>query len=718
MSQQPGWFKRAKVELCYTDTGGTFTDTFIVDENGDFVVSKAPTTPEDISIGYFQSVEVAAQQLGMDLEDIYSQLSIIGYGATVVLNTILTRKGVKTGVIITKGFEQILLMERGKQTWTEYDLVDRIHARTHRHTIPIVPFELIRGVTERIDCLGKEVIPLYEQEVIEAGNYLIDQGVEAIVVCLLFCWQNPMHEKRAEELLKNLLQERGKEVPIYLSFEVSPVMRELSRLNAAIIEAYATPSSKKALGKIEERVKSLGYKGSLQIMQSSGGLASVSAVKMVETLQSGPIGGLIGGQYIGNIYGFDNIITTDVGGTSFDVGLVTGGVITIDREPVCARMILGVPIAQINSIGAGGGTMARIDPLTGRLLVGPESAGAMPGPVCYDQGGDMPTVTDANLVLGYYDPDYFLGGKIKLNVEKATRVMKEKIADPLGISVVEASTGIKDILDVKMKEAIRGMVISRGHELSEYYLLSFGGAGPAHVAGYTDGLPIKGIMMFPYSAVFSAFGAASADFEHRYSRAINIIVPPYSSDEIKRECAQRIDKVWSQLEETALGYLKKEGFKEEKIHFRHLAMMRYGRQLDDLIVTSPVSKIKDASGWDKLIAAFETMYENIYAKAAKYPQAGYEIVEVGLVAKVPKVKPKLRKYSLESEIPPPSALKGKRDCFFKGEAFPNVNIYEWDSLKPGNRIPGPAIVENPVSTLVVPPQRAMSIDEYLTCWLH
>ncbi len=703
--------------LCYTDTGGTFTDTFIVDSLGDFVVSKAATTKEDLSKGFFSSVELGGKALGLTMEGLFSQLQVVGYGTTQVINAIINRRGVKTGLIITKGFEHILLMERGRQTYTGYDYVDRIHTLTHRHTNPLVPYQLIRGVTERVDCFGKPIVPLYEHEVRQAARELLELGCEAIVILLLFCWLNPEHERKAREIVLGVAREMKKEVSVYISFEISPVTRELNRLNASIVEAYTTPFFKAAVGRVEKQIGEYGFKGTLQIMQSSGGLAAADYVKVVETLESGPVGGLIGGQYIGKIYGFDNIVTTDVGGTSFDVGLVNKGIITVDREPVVARMLMGVPMAQVNSIGAGGGTIARLDPLTGRVQVGPESAEARPGPVCYDLGGEQPTVTDADVILGYIDPDYFLGGQIKLNKEKALAVMKEKIADPLGLEVVDAAAGIKELIDIKMRDAMVGMVMSRGYDINEYYLLGFGGGGPTHVAGYSEGVPFKGVMAFPYSAVFSAFGAASADYKHNYTLATNIVIPPMASDSLKMEDGQLINRAWEELKQKALVQMKKEGFEEKSVSFIHQAMIRYGRQLDDLIVTSPVEMIESTGDWDALIAAFEAAYEAIYTKASKFPQAGYEIFEVGLVATVPKIKPLLRKYGLGSEAPPTRSLRGRRGCYFGGQ-WVEAPVYDGHALTAGNRIKGPALVEFTTSTFVVPPGKETYVDEYLTFWLR
>lgn len=708
---------KRKYELCYTDCGGTFTDTFIVDSNGDFIVAKAPTTPADISEGFFNSIANASQMAGISMGELCSGITVMGFGSTVVINTVLTRKGVKVGAIVTRGFEQVLLMERAKQSWTEYNHQDGIHWKTHRHTKPLVPYTLTRGASERVNSLGQIVVPLYEDQVVEGARALLEQGVEAIVVCFLFSWQNPIHERRAGEIVAEVAQSMGRDVRVYLSVDVNPVLRELSRLQSTIIEAYTTPRFRESLGKMEAQLKTHGFRGDLQIMQSTGGLAPARLVKVVETLESGPVGGLIGGQYVGQVYGFDNVLTTDVGGTSFDVGLVRGGMFSINREPICARMILGIPMAELTSVGAGGGTIARIDPLTGRLGVGPDSAGADPGPVCYDKGGEHPTVTDADLVLGYISPGYFLGGRIQLNKEKATEALQRRIAGPLGLSAVEAAAGIKELIDVKMRDAILALVVGKGVEVRQYHLLAFGGGGPTHVAGYTGGIPFQGVMVFPYSAVFSAFGAAAADYEHRYIRATNIVVPPYARDEVKQDLGAKISRLWEMLEEEARSQMTREGFGEDQVRFKRLAMIRYARQLDDLIVTSPLPRINAAADWDVLIAAFENLYEQVFAKGAKYQQAGYEIFEVGLIATVPKIKPKLAKYALKGPTPPDEAQKGHRPSWFNGD-WTETGVFEWDLLQPGNMVEGPAIVENRTTTLVVPPGMRADVDQYLTVWLR
>lgn len=703
-------------ELCYIDVGGTFTDAFLVDADGDFVTAKAPSTPSDVSKGFFRAIERASDEMELPVRETLSGLRVLGYGATIALNTVLTRRGGTPGLIVTRGFEHLLTMGRGKQSWTELDRPARIHPVTHRMLEPLIPFERVRGVTERIDCLGAEQIPLYEDDVRAAVGELLDEGADAIVICFLWSFLNDAHEARAAEIAREVIAERGADAAVVTTNEVSPVIRELPRANAAVFEAYAGPLVRRAFANLESELSTNGFDGELQVMQSAGGLAPARTVKVVDTIQSGPVGGLVGGRYIGELYGFQNIITTDVGGTSFDLGLITGGKVSVNREPTVGRFVLGVPIAEVISIGAGGGTMAGLDPLTGRLVVGHESAGADPGPVCYRRGGTEPTVTDANLVLGYLNPNRFAGGQMELDTEASRNALREKIAEPLGLSVEEAAAGIRRIIDTRMRESIHGLVVSRGFDISEYHLLAFGGGGPGHVAGYTDGVPLAGILMFPYSSVFSAFGAAAADYEHRYTHSLNLVVPADATDDDKLEVGRRITETWERLREQGREQMEAEGFDPAELEFRALAMLRYGRQLNDLEVTSPVERIDTVADWQALIDAFEEQYSQTYSRAARYPQAGYDIFEVGLVVTAPKIRPTLPRFELVSETPPEEAKRGTRLTYFDGE-WRDTPILALDEMKPGNRVEGPAVIENPYTTIVVPPGREIWVDEYRSVWM-
>lgn len=704
-------------ELCYIDVGGTFTDAFLVDSEGNYATGKSPSTHGDIATGFFAAIEAAAAEWGRTLEDVLPSLRVLGYGSTVVLNAILTRSGGVPGLITTAGFESILLMERGKQTWLGLDRPSRLHPVTHRHNRPIVERRLVKGVPGRIDSRGREVVPLDVARVRAAATELLDADVDAICVCLLWSFLNEDHERRAAAICADVVRERSANARVLASVDVAPVIRELPRVNATLLEAYTGEIARGAFGGMQERLEARGFRGELQIMQSTGGLAPARHVRAVETIQSGPVGGVIGGRYLGQLYGFQNVITTDVGGTSFDVGLVTDGYVNVNREPSVARMLVGIPMVEILSVGTGGGTIATIDPLTGRLEVGPASAGSMPGPACFGRGGEAPTVTDADLVLGYLNPSFFAGGAIRLDVGAARRAVEGTVARPLGMTVEDAAEGIRTIADAKMRDAIAGLIATRGLDLSDYHLLAFGGAGPSHVAGYTAGLKLAGVLVLPFSPVFSAFGASSADYEHHHNRTVNLIVPPRADEDVLTDIGARMSAVWADLERQALDQMVREGFAADQVGFRHLAMMRYGRQLNELVVPSPASRISGSADWRGLVAAFEDIYARIYAVAAKYPQAGYEVLEVGLVGYVEKIRPKLRAGTVAGALPAADAVKAARPAWFDGR-WQQTTVWRLDRLEGGNVCRGPGIVEDATLTLVVPPGRLVRLDQYRNLWME
>jgi acetone carboxylase beta subunit len=702
--------------VCYTDVGGTFTDCFVVDESGEFVIGKAPSTPSDIAEGFLNALDEAQTSLGMTKSEFLGSLDVVGYGATTVLNSVITRQGGNPGLLITRGFEDLLLMERGKQSWIGLDRIDRIHPVTHRHLKPLIPRSRVWGVSERIDSVGNVVIPLREEDVRHGAEELLANAeVDSIVSVFLWSFLADQHELRAKEIVEKLVRDRGSDVEVFCSSEVSPTLRELPRANATTIEAYAGPSTLKALARLDGDLSEAGFDGNLQVMQSAGGLAPAAHVRAIDTAMSGPVGGLVGARYVGELYGATNLISTDVGGTSFDVGLITDGFVGVDREPVLAGLLLALPMMEVDSIGAGGGTIARIDSLTGRLQVGPESAGAAPGPVCYGKGGTEPTVTDADVALGYLS-GHFIGGRIEGDAEASRDAIRKNIADPLGLSVEAAADGIRQVIDARMREAVVGLVSVRGFALEDYLLLGFGGAGPTHLCGYTDGLSLKGVLTFPYASVFSAFGAASADYEHHYHRAVNVVVPPGATDDELAAAGARLSSGWERLEQQALEQMRMEGIDQGEITLRHLAMVRYGKQLNDMIVTSPVSRASSAAKLREVLDAFEELYAHVYAKGAQFPQAGYEVFEVGLVASAPKIKPMLVAHPFQA--PDPSgALIRKAPAWFNDGGV-DTPRFDWTLLQPGNVVNGPGVVEHPTTTLVVPPGRSARLDEYRTVWIE
>ncbi len=696
------------------DAGGTMTDMFIVDAQGGFSVGKASTTPHDESVGFWESLEDAFSYWGIDLSSSARQAvtpaQVAAYTGTTMLNTILQRRGRKVGVLITKGFEDSFTLERGFQKVAGYSYADRLHSVTHFANPPLVPKRHMKGITERTDLFGKEAIPLYEHEVRQAVRDLLNEGIETIVVMFLFSFVDPSHEQAAARIAKEVMTEVGHEVPILMSHEVSRIARELPRLNSVTLQAYAAEPVREHLFKIERRLTDQGFTRHLQTLLSYGGLCDIRYPRLYESMVSGPVGGIIGAGYLGEMIGAKNIVAADLGGTSFDVGLITEGTIPITRESEYARFILNLPMLTVDSVSAGVGMYIRLDPATKRITLGPESAGADPGPVCYDAGNEVPTIADCDLLLGVLNPDYYLGGKIKLNIEKAYRAVKETIADPLRTDVYEAAEGIIRLNESIMREHIKSAVFAHGYNPADYTLLTYGGAGPMHMAGFAEGLDFRDVITVPWAAAFSAFGCATAEYLHRYHKSVNVLVPSGTSDDFKMTVAEPMNKAWDELETEALAFAKQEGFEEAQVILRPFAFVRYGGQYDDLEVTLPTRRIGSPADFDRLTAKFEDVYTKVYALGARFPQGGFQILEVGLESTVPKIKPLIPRGVKASPKPSDSALKGKRRVYFSGK-WHDTPLFEMDKLVPGNQLEGIAIVEAPNTTLFVPPGKGIGLDE-------
>src|SRR5438132_6582845 len=579
-----------------------------------------------------------------------------------MLNTLLSRRGQRVGLLVTSGFEDLLLMNRGL-SWSGYGYSDTLHAVTHIHPEPLTPRRWIHGVTERIDMFGETVIPLYEAEVQQAARELLAAGVDAVAICFLFSYLNPIHERRAKEIVENTGRDAGREISVFLSSEVRPVMREQSRLNSLLIEAYAAAPVRQQLLKVEQRIHDYGFPNPLQTVLSYGGLSNVRYPRLHETLVSGPIGGILGAQYIAQLIGADNVMVTDMGGTSFDIGAITAGNVPVDPEPLLARFKLNLPTIALETIGAGSGMVVKVDPATRKVELGPESAGADPGPVCFGRGGLTATVCDCTVVLGYLNPDYFLGGRIKLDSAAALAAVKEQVTDPIGVDVYKGAEGVVRMLETRARDALKTVASARGLDTSDYLLMAYGGSGPLHVAGYTEGLGFKGILTFPFAAAFSAFGCVTADYLHRYTKSMHLYLAPVATDEAKLEVGAAINAAWEEMEKAALEEMKIEGRELGEVHVQHLAMIRYAAQLTDLEVESPVSRIHTTADMDSLMEAWEALYEKINSRVSKYSEAGYSIFELGVLARVEKVKPRFQKQELGSTSPSREAAKGTRNVF-------------------------------------------------------
>jgi len=693
------------------------TDTFIVDDRGGFVVGKAQTTPEDESRGLIRSAADALQQWGTTPEASFAHVAAGIYSGTAMLNRLLSRQGQRLGVIVSKGQEDYFLLERGVQTYLGFSYSDRLHVITHHHNDPIVPKSRMRGVFGRIDIFGEEVLPLQEQDVREMVRQLLDQDLQALCICLLNAYRNPAHEKETARIAQEVMEEKGGRVPLFLSSEYYPVRNDLPRLNTTVIEAYAAEPSRSQLRLVEKRVRECGGRFEVRVMAGHGGTVGMETRELARTLISGPIGGVLGARHLARHIGSENVVCTDIGGTSFDLALVTDGDCAIKPYPDMARFLLCIPMIQVDSVGAGTGSFIRINPHSGRIEIGPDSAGARIG-VCWPQGGvSTPTITDCSVVLGTINPDYFLGGEIRLDSESALDAIRTQIAGPLGIDVYQAAEGVIELFEETLKGHLASAVLSKGYAPSNYVLLSYGGGGPLHVAGYTRGLGFQEVLAPAWAAGFSAFGCACGDFEYRYEATTDLPVEPETPDEWKEALCSMLNARCDELQAKIEAEFHKTEHSGQSIRYRTLFRIQYMGQLNDLEIPSPTDRLATAGNLDALFDAFEETYGRVYARAAKSPELGFAVTQAIVTGCVDVEKPRLPEEPLSGSAPPEAACKGERNVYWKGE-WQKAGIWQMEALKSGNVLEGLAVVESPATTLVIPPGATAKLDAHRLFHLH
>lgn len=693
------------------DAGGTMTDTFLIDDNGDFVVGKSQTTPQDESIGFLNSARDAMKYWGLTVEEGFPQLRTGIYSGTAMINRLLERKGRRVGVLVSGGMEDYLRLERGIQTYLGYSYSDRVHLVTHHHNQPLVPRERIFGIRGRINVFGKEAIPLYTAEVRTAVEKLLDMQVESIVICFIFSYKNTTHEQLAKKIALEVLAERKVSLPLYISSELYPVRQDFPRLNTTLMEAYAAEPSRQSLQLVRQKTRDCGGNFDLRVMASHGGTISMDAKELARTLVSGPIGGVIGSRYLGNKIGVKNLACTDIGGTSFDIALVTDGEFAITQNPDIGRFLLNMPLVRIDSIGAGTGSFVRINPTSQRIEIGPDSAGYRVGMCWADSGLDTVSITDCDVALGYINPDFFLGGDITLDRQRAIDAVKTQIADKLGINVYQAAAGVVELFEDSLKNALLGQILGKGYGPESYTLLSYGGGGPLHVCGYSHGLAFDDILIPSWAPGFSAFGCACGDYEYRYDHTLDQPLLPSFDAAQRDKVAATITASWKILAEQVVSEFAKSGAERKAIKFKPAVRMLYYGQLNALEILSPLPEFKSGDDLQLLIDGFEDHYGRIYGNSARSPQFGYMVVGVVMSGSVDVDKPAL---PVETEVGArigSSAVKGTRQLYYRGR-WHTAQILDLDKIKAGNVVEGPAVVEAPASTMVVPPERTARLDQH------
>lgn len=684
--------------FCGIDTGGTFTDCVVMNERGQITIAKSPSTPKDFAEGFFNALEVAAAKLELTLPQLMQNTQLLLHGTTVGTNAIVQLKGVKTGLITTRGHGDALIIMRSVGRSAGLPIEKLLHVSRHQKPTPIIPRTLIQEVSERLDWQGDVFLPLNVEEARTAIQSLLSQQVEAIAISFLWGFVNPSHEL----MVKHMVQDMAPGLFVTCAHELIAKPGEYERTAATAINCFIGPGSSGYIQRVQERARQLGYQYPLLIMQASGGVATAreAAEKPVFTIGSGPVGGVIGSKFLADTLGHTNVIASDVGGTSFDVGIISNGQPLTSSETIIHQYTFFMPQLDIQSIGSGGGSLIWIDELSGTMKVGPHSAGADPGPACYNRGNEEPTITDANLILGYLNPENFLGGKFSLDKNSSLRAMQH-IADRLQMDVIEVASGAVQIVEFHMADLMRQMTVQRGLDPRDFMVYAYGGGGPVHAVSYARELGCQTVVI-PLGSVastWSALGIQSADVLHVYEKA-ELLIAPFDP--------QRMNVIFSDLEAKGKAQLKEDGIADDAVRFHRSVDMKFRLQIHRVEVPVPGGTLH-AHETAQLMQAFADKYEALYGKGSAFKEAGMEIgvFRVTAVGVIP--RPRL---SYQSQRTADMVVNSREVYWRELKRFAVTSVYDGAKLAVGVNLEGPAIIEMPETTIVLHPQSAGQLDEY------
>jgi N-methylhydantoinase A len=676
------------------DIGGTFTDTVVMTDAGVISSYKTPTTPESLLEGLLANLGEAAQERGLSPDRILDGIERIAHGTTAATNAYLERRGASVALLTTRGFEDVIFMQRQLGMTAGLSPAELTDYAKRSIPEPLCPRRLVFGIRERVDYAGVEVGRLREDDVRDACTAIRTAGVEAVAICFLWSFENPAHEQRAAEIV-------GEELPgVYLSVssELVPRLGEYERTATTLVNAYLGPRVSGYMDTLDERLGD----ANLLLLDSSGSVMTPAEAGRapVRLLLSGPSGGVTASRFLGAALGHRNVITFDMGGTSTDVGLIVDGEAARRSDMTLGKYHFLLPMVDVRAIGAGGGSIAQVEE-GGYLRVGPRSAGAVPGPACYGRGGALPTVTDADLVLGLIDPEYFLGGRIALDPAAARRAIETHVAEPLQLDVEEAATGIKRVVDARMGDLLRTVTVEQGHDPREFVLYAFGGAGPTHAPAFA--LDLVDELYVPASqSVHSAFGAVASDIALNLELAAPLRVSRTGGGaEVDGE---RLEQIFLGLEERAHERLAAQGVEEGQRTLIRVVEVRFTRQTK----TIPVRYHGSVA---RLLEDFLHAYAVRYSQDAIPETAGFELVTFVVDAQGHLPRPQLARRDFAGEE---AAARGTRRAFDAAQgSFVDTETYAGPDLRPGNRLAGPAIIEYPGTTVVVLSGQQARVDELL-----
>ncbi|PQV58829.1 N-methylhydantoinase A [Defluviimonas denitrificans] len=673
------------------DAGGTFTDFVLADKSGQVRLFKALSTPQDPTQAIRNGLGLITEELGVSAEHVISNCDLCINGTTVGLNALIQHKGAKTGLICTAGHEDSLEIRLGhKEDGYRYD-------PEYPPATMIVPRYLRRGVSERVLSDGTVRTALNEDDVRAACELFRSEGVETVAISFVWSVLHPDHERRAAEIVRQMMPG----VILTLGSELYPQVREYTRTSTAVVNAYLAPIMKRYVDAVDAYFRALGAKQPVRYYQSNGGLAIGQAMtdRSVYAINSGPASAPAAGQYVCEPFGKRDVISVDMGGTSFDITLTKDGLTNINKNIDFLRYRIGVPMIQVETLGAGGGSIGWIDEM-GLMQMGPQSAGSDPGPACYGQGGTEPTVSDANLVLGYLNPDGLVGGRLPLDAKLAREAVKSRLADPLGLSVERAAYGMFTIVNANMVNGIRRVTVERGYDPRDFVLVGAGGATAAHITALAEEMGIGTIVLPKLASGLCAFGQIISDVKYNY-----MATAPLRLD--NDEAYAKIDSLFNEIEAQGIAHLKDDGFAKKDIDIRRSLDMRYVGQVHECTVDIGTFKV-DAKSIEKIKEAFHKRHEQLYTYSERHSTVEVVNIESTVYGRVEKPK----RMAIARGKPVANALKAHREAVFSADGKRvRTPVYDGALIGAGAKIAGPAIIEEVTTTIVIQPGWVAALDE-------
>ncbi len=688
------------------DIGGTFTDCFVVWDNK-YIETKALTTHQNLALGFNEALEKAYQELGVGMEELLAGVDSVRYATTLGTNALIEHNGPRIGMLVSAGYEAMVPLSRARGYGEGLDDLGKQNLPDAQRPVPLVLPNMIEGVRERLGFEGELVMPIDEDDVRQKIRILVDKGAQAIVVCLVNSVVNPAHEKRVEEiLLEEYPTHLLGSIPVILSHRVAGRKGEYVRATSAIVDGYLHSTMYHAMSQLEQNLRANSYSKPMLVIHNSGGMAQLNSTDALQTIHSGPVSGISAAEHLAKEADLGSVIATDMGGTSYDIGIVVeGGIKHYDFNPVIDRWLVSVPMVHLVTLGAGGGSIASFDRMYNAVAVGPKSAGSDPGPACYDRGGMNPTVTDADLVLGYLDADNYAGGSIPLNPKRSMFAIEETLCDDLDVEPIAAALLVKEKVDSNMANGVNTELRVRGYDPKDFTMLAYGGNGPLHCCGIASKLKINKILATPFSSVFSAVGAGNMHQMHIHETSLFMVLYD-STSRMVFDNYPRFNDLVIELSKRGQADLVRQGSPLSDIKHSLELDMRYGNQLVQTTVVVPKHSLESVMDVMNILDQFSSDYGKRFGEGSQAPEAGIRINTIRVASYVEHDTVKfdhIKPIAQNKRIAPPAPTT-TRKCYFVGDGKA-VETPVWNKIDipPGTEIDGPGLVSSEVSTYLIEP---------------